>query len=63
MKRTYIAPKSDIEVLNLLGSIMDENDPGHDNYSNTSSEVHSNMANFEEEDFESEINSKQSLWD
>ena len=62
MKRTYIAPKSDIEILNLKGSILD-NDPGHEPYSDTSSEVHSNVTNFDEEDFGNELNSKSSLWD
>ena len=62
MKRTYIAPQSDIEILNLVGSIL--NDPGTEVYSDTSDDVHSNIANFEEDmDLESELSSKSSLWD
>ena len=62
MKRTYIAPQSDIEIINLIGSIMD--DPGYGDYSPTSDDVHSNVANFEEDmDLESTFNSKSSLWD
>lgn len=61
MKRTYIAPQSDIEVLRLLGSVLD--DPGYDDYSNTSSEVHSNTSNFEEEDFGSAFYESSNLWE
>ena len=64
MKRTYIAPQSDIEIINLIGSIMDDNDPGFVGGSDTSDDVHSNVANFEEDmDLESTFNSKSSLWD
>ena len=61
MKRTYIAPQSDIEVLNLIGSIM--GDPGYDDYSPTTDEVHSNTSIFDEEDFGSEFYESSNLWE
>ena len=62
MKRTYIAPQTDIETLRLKGSVM-EDDPGYGDYSDTSSEVHSNVVEFDEAELQSEIIASPNLWD
>ena len=62
MKRTYIAPQTDIETLRLKGSVM-EDDPGYGDYSDTSDDVHSNTMNFEESEVEAEIIASPNLWD
>ena len=66
MKRTYFAPQTDIETLNLKGSVLegeDSGDPGYGRYSDTSDDVHSNTVIFEEEDMGSVIQSTSNLWD
>ena len=60
-KRTYLAPKTNIETLRLRGSVLD--DPGYARYSDTSDEVHSNTVTFEEENFETSIMNSPNLWD
>ena len=62
MKRTYIAPQTDIETLRLKGSVM-EDDPGYGDYSDTSDDVHSNIADFDEAELQTEIISSPNLWD
>lgn len=62
MKKTYIAPLTDIETLRLKGSVL-EGDPGYARYSDTSDEVHSNTVTFEEENLETTIMSSPNLWD
>ena len=61
MKRTYIAPQTDIETLRLHGSVLD--DPGYAPYSDTSDEAHTNTMNIEEADLETEIIDSPNLWD
>ena len=38
-------------------------DPGYDDYSPTTDEVHSNTSNFDEEDFGSEFYESSNLWE
>ena len=64
MKRIYIAPQTDIETLHLKGSVLEDNtDPGYGRYSDTSDDVHSNTAIFEETEMEPEMFSSPNLWD
>ena len=62
MKKTYIAPKTDIETLCLLGSILEGIDYGQ--YSDTAGGMTANTMNFDEGELEKEINySSRSLWE
>ncbi len=63
MKKTYIAPETDIETLCLLGSVMEGGDE-YGQYSYDSDDIHANTMNFEEGELEREINySSRSLWE
>lgn len=64
MKSIYIAPQTDIETLQLKGSVLqDTGDPGFGKYSDTSSVVGANSTNFEEESTPVEVVTSRSLWD
>ena len=64
MKKTYIAPQTDIETLHLKGSVLEDNtDPGYGRYSDTSDDVHSNVVEFDEAELQSEIIASPNLWD
>ena len=60
MKRTYIAPQTDINKLNLQGSIMDFD---FGDQSNTGEVVSTNSTIFDDADIEMEIVSSPNLWD
>ncbi len=63
MKKTYIAPKTDIETLCLLGSIL-EGGTDYGQYSDTAGGMTANTMNFDEGELEREINySSRSLWE
>jgi len=61
MKRTYIAPQTDIEALRLRGSVMD--DPSFGAYSPVTEEGGANTMTIDESDMETEIISSPNLWD
>lgn len=63
MKKTYIAPQTDIETLCLLGSVLE----GGNEYAGQSfntDDMHANTMNFDEGEPEREINyTSRSLWE
>ena len=61
MKRTYIAPQTDITTLGLRGSVL--GDPNQENFSYQTEEGGSNSVKFDDADIEMEIVSVPNLWD
>ena len=64
MKKTYIAPQTDITKLSLKGSVLDTDpDPGLIGGSTDTDEGGSNSVKFDDADIETEIISSPNLWD
>ena len=62
MKRTYIAPQTDITTLGLKGSVL-TTDPVFGDSSKETDEGGSNTIQFDDADIEMEIVSAPNLWD
>ncbi len=61
MKRTYIAPQTDITTLGLKGSVL--TDPVFGDNSKETDEGGSNTIQFDDTDMETAIISSPNLWD
>ena len=61
MKRTYIAPQTDITTLGLKGSVL--TDPVFGDNSKETDEGGSNTIQFDETDIEADIIASPNLWD